>query len=281
MDFRDIRKAVIVAMFADDVLMQHFVLKGGNALNIVYEISARTSIDVDLSMAHDFADVADARRRIERALTDRFDSLGFELFDFNFSERPRRETNRRDDRWGGYRVEFKLVPHARRELITTSPGLARRSAVEVAPEHGRVFRVEISKYEYCDVKIEWELDDYLIYVYPPFLLAAEKLRALCQQMPEYTGRRKATARARDFFDIHSILTDGEYREPENFDEIVVNVFAAKEVPLEFLDRLPESREFHRIDWPSVTNAASGPIESFDFYFDFVVEWAKRLRSPSG
>lgn len=278
MDFRDIRKAVIVAMFSDDVLMQHLVLKGGNALNIVYGISARTSIDIDLSMTGDFVDVADAQRRIERALRDRFDSLGYELFDFKFVERPKKETNRRDDWWGGYRVEFKLLPHERRDLVTNALDLARRSAVEVAPEHGRVFRVEISKYEYCDLKVEWDLDDYLIYVYPPFLLAAEKLRALCQQIPEYTGRRKATARARDFFDIHAILENPDYKEPENFTEILMSVFGAKEVPLELLDRLSESREFHRTDWPSVTNAATGRIESFDFYFDYVVAWVKRLRN---
>jgi hypothetical protein len=280
MDFREIRKAVIVAMFSDDMLMQHLVLKGGNALNVVYGISARTSIEIDLSMSADFDDVADARQRMERALRDRFDSLGYELFDFNFAERPKRETNRRDDRWGGYRVEFKLLPDERRKLVASALDVARRSAVEVAPEHGRVFRIEISKYEYCDVKIEWDLDDYLIYVYPPFLLAAEKLRALCQQMPEYTGRRKATARARDFFDIHAILTHADYKQPENFTEILMSVFTAKEVPLDLLDRLAESREFHRSDWPSVTNAVTGQIESFEYYFDYVVAWAKSFRNPS-
>ena len=46
---RQIKKIALAAMFADDVLMEKLVLKGGNLLDLVYNISVRASIDLDLS----------------------------------------------------------------------------------------------------------------------------------------------------------------------------------------------------------------------------------------
>lgn len=45
-----IRRTVIVAMFSDDALFEQLVLKGGNALNLVYKFGSRASIDVDFSL---------------------------------------------------------------------------------------------------------------------------------------------------------------------------------------------------------------------------------------
>jgi predicted nucleotidyltransferase component of viral defense system len=75
MDLRDIRRRVIVALFSDDELMEKFVLKGGNVLDIVYGVGARSSVDVDPSMPDDFSDIGRAKDRIFRALRDRFDNL--------------------------------------------------------------------------------------------------------------------------------------------------------------------------------------------------------------
>jgi predicted nucleotidyltransferase component of viral defense system len=54
MDFATIRRLVIISVFADDVLMNRLVLKGGNALSLVHRIGSRSSIDVDFSVADDF-----------------------------------------------------------------------------------------------------------------------------------------------------------------------------------------------------------------------------------
>jgi hypothetical protein len=279
MNFEEIRRTVIVAMFSDDVIMDLVVLKGGNALNIVHRLGGRTSIDVDFSIPGDFSDPDDAQVRIHRALSDRFDSAGYRLFDFSFKRRPK-DPERRDDRWGGYRIEFKLVPAVQAGVVNADLALARRSALEVGPGQARVFRVDISKYEYCDAKVPSILDGYEIFVYPPFLVAIEKLRALCQQLPEYVGRRKATARARDFYDIHAIVTDAEYRPPENMATELRRVFDAKEVSLDLLLLLRDSREFHRGDWRSVLDALSVSAQPFDFYFEFVVDWAASIRNLS-
>jgi hypothetical protein len=53
--------------------------------------------------------------------------------------------------------------------------------------------VEISKFENCSDKTGVELDDHTVYVYSPAMLVIEKLRAICQQMPEYPKRRHAAA----------------------------------------------------------------------------------------
>jgi hypothetical protein len=45
--FADIRKLTITALFSDDVLFEQLVLKGGNAMSLIYHISPRVSLDLD------------------------------------------------------------------------------------------------------------------------------------------------------------------------------------------------------------------------------------------
>ena len=40
-----IKRAAVVAMFADDDLMDILVLKGGNAMDLVHKVSSRSSVD--------------------------------------------------------------------------------------------------------------------------------------------------------------------------------------------------------------------------------------------
>mgnify|MGYP000087180705 CR=1 FL=1 len=86
MDLKEIRRIVIIALFSDDELMEKFVLKGGNALDIIHSIGTRSSVDVDLSMSGDFADLEDAKKRIFKGLRDRFDAVGFVVFDETLSQ---------------------------------------------------------------------------------------------------------------------------------------------------------------------------------------------------
>jgi hypothetical protein len=52
--------------------------------------------------------------------------------------------------------------------------------------------------------------------------------------------------------------------------LVGHVFAAKDVSLALIPRIAESRELHRPDWPAVVNSVEGSLESYDFYFDWLV-----------
>jgi hypothetical protein len=72
-----------------------------------------------------------------------------------------------------------------------------RESLEVGPGHQRKFTIELSKFEYTKGKLTREIDSFDIYVYAPEMIAVEKLRAICQQMPEYKLNRNRCARARD------------------------------------------------------------------------------------
>lgn len=279
MDLREIRRLVIVAMFSDDYLMERFALKGGNALDLIYGVGSRTSLDVDVSMSGDFEEIEESRVRIFRALKERFLSKGYHVFDERFERRPFTRVETVDDRWGGYQVEFKLLEKEKYEVLRKDLDRARRQAVVIGPRQERTFRVQISKFEYCEGKQERELDDYVIYVYTLPMIAIEKFRALCQQLPEYHLRGHQAARARDFYDIHAILTEAgiDLATRENL-ELFRCIFAAKDVSLSLIPRIPEHRDFHRLDWPSVESSVSKELEGFDCYFDFVVQQIARLKT---
>lgn len=279
----DIRRTTLVAMFSDDYLMDRLVLKGGNALDLVHGLTGRGSLDIDFSIEGDFDDLDDVRARSFRALRDRFDSAGLVVFDERFGPRPAELREGQDDKWGGYRIEFKLIPKDTANRLGDNLEARRRNAELVGFAQERVFAIEISKHEYCAPKVEREFDHYTIYVYPTELIAAEKLRAICQQMPDYLPVRNKRARARDFYDVHTVVTGtGLDMATPGFHGLVEAVFQAKSVPLSLLGSIPAHREFHRPDWPAVllalTEDARRSVRDFDFYFDFVLAQVDGLKA---
>ena len=98
------------------------------------------------------------------------------------------------------------------------------------------------------------------------MIALEKLRAICQQMPAYAPNWTPSARARDFFDIYQIhaITGFRIGSPGN-KNVLRHIFAAKEVPLEFLQLIAAQREFHRPDWDCVRLSINNDnLKEFDF-----------------
>jgi len=278
MNLADIRCLVIVAMFSDDVLFSRLVLKGGNAISLVYGWGSRGSLDVDFSIDGDFENLDDAAKRIQAALTDRFRSAGFVLFDYSFTPRPS-TVGTKGDRWGGYRAQFKIIEREKYEKLMGNLEAARRDATIIGPAQKRNFTIDLSKWEFCEGKAHAELQDYTIYVYTPLMLVLEKIRAICQQMLEYELRAEKSARARDFYDIHVLVKEGKINlaGPDAL-ELTRQIFAAKDVALDLIGKLPNYREFHRPDWPSVQDTVSGELESFDFYFDFVLQMTSALEA---
>jgi Nucleotidyl transferase AbiEii toxin, Type IV TA system len=51
-----IKSLAVQAMFSDDELLEQLVLKGGNAMALVHQISARASVDLDFSLKQDFGE---------------------------------------------------------------------------------------------------------------------------------------------------------------------------------------------------------------------------------
>jgi hypothetical protein len=230
-------------------------------------------------MDSDFADLPDARMRLFQGLHDRFDAMGFVVFDEQLEPKPRLKGADTKPWWGGYELRFKIIERQKYEVLKGRPDKLRINATVTGVNQERTFTVDLSKCEYTEGKVKQEFDYYTIYVYTPEMIVIEKLRAICQQMPDYTHRGFPSARARDFYDIHGAVTKVgiDLASKRNL-EIARHMFAAKQVPLSLLAKIREQREFHRPDWPSVRGTASDTVEEFDFYFDFVVDQVERLKS---
>jgi hypothetical protein len=268
-----IRLTAITALFADDLLAESLVLKGGNALHLVHGIGSRTSLDVDVSAAAAL-DAEAVASRLERSLERRFYQKGYRVFDFRFERRPSIPSNPKQ---AGYEALFKLVSRQTVDRAGSDVARLRREAEPLAPDQSRVFRIQISEYEYCDGATEVDVEAFTIRVYTPLMIAIEKYRALCQQHPDYAARSHKTARARDFLDIHTIVDrTGVHLGGEPSRQLFSAIFAAKDVPLALLRRLGEQREFHRADWPAVQQSTLEPLRPFDEYFDAVVAWVSEL-----
>lgn len=279
MDFSEIRRTVIIAMFSDEVLFHQLTLKGGNAVSLVYKFGSRTSVDIDFSLEADFSDIEDTKSRIFESLRKRFAEARYTVFDTKFETLPPIEGKVADSRWGGYEACFKLIETAKFESRGFDGERARREATAIGPRDQRIFKIQISKYEHCAGKREVDLDNYTIYVYTPEMLAIEKLRAICQQMPEYGKRGHPRPRARDFYDIFMIVTTQRIRLDSRSNlRLIADIFGAKDVNMRLIANIENCREFHRPDWASVRLSVTGELEEFDFYFDFVVQQAKSLES---
>ena len=277
-DFADIRLLVIVAVFAEDRLLDQLVLKGGNAINLIYGYGSRSSLDIDCSIDGDFAIPDEIGQLLLGSLQARFREVGHEVFDFNFEPRPLIQRPGVDDKWGGYTAEFKIIERAHLEGAQGSIEQMRRIAVEIGPSHQRVFRIDFSKHEFCTPKRQDELRDYAIYVYTPEMLSLEKLRAICQQMEEYPMQRNRSPRARDFYDIYVLLNEGKIDwATQQCLELARSIFAAKAVLLRLIELIPNYQDFHQQDWPSVENSVRERLQPFDFYVDFVVAQSKKLQ----
>jgi hypothetical protein len=273
----EVRQRILIALFSDDELFDQLVLKGGNALALIYKVGSRASLDMDFSMKNAFADVKDAGARITATLKREFAQAGYVVFDDKFEIKPSKPVESQPDWWGGYQVEFKLAQQATFEKFAGDLEGLRRNSEVLGPQQKRKYTIDISQHEFCEGKVQREVDDYIIYVYSLEMIAAEKLRALCQQMPAYTHNRSHTPRARDFYDIHQIIeTNGiDMTTPANRQTLAA-VFAAKGVELNMLAHIKDFRDFHAPDWPAVADSISGEKKDFDFYFGYVAALAAKL-----
>jgi hypothetical protein len=208
LDLALIRTEIIAAVAGDPRLREQLVLKGGNALALVHRIGLRSSLDIDYSMPDDLDEPEQFGATLEDALRSRFVRHDLVVFDFTFQPRPKLTNASRT--WGGYNAEFKLISKVAESKANDLDHM-RRQALPVADDAqaSRRFRIEISKFEFCSDQAEVPIgDDIVCRVYSLDLVAAEKLRSLCQQMDEYGRRRHPTPRSRDFYDLHALLTEG-------------------------------------------------------------------------
>jgi len=281
-----IKQLAIIAMVSDDDLMERLVLKGGNALDIAYKLSERASVDLDFSMEKDFTaeELKTIQGKIERLLVDTFAENGYRAFDIKFLEKPKIKNKANQEFWGGYAVEFKIIESDKHEKFSGSAEKLRRNSTVIGPGQQKTFKIDISKFEYCRTKKEIEIDGYTVYVYTPEMIMFEKLRAICQQMPEYSkiiSSDTRTARARDFFDIYVVSNAFkiDITTKENI-RLLKEIFNAKKVPHAFIKKIKEYKAYHEQDYDSLKDTVNTKVKlkDFDYYFDYVVKMAEKLES---
>lgn len=274
----DVRKAVIVALAADDTLGELLVLKGGNALGIVHQIGDRASLDVDYSIEGDIDDPEAVRLRVERALNAEFMRRGYHVFDVKLKAKPNlhgRENMR--PTWGGWAVEFKLVTHEDWHKYAAKPLKRTHVALELDGDK-KAFQIDISKYEYVKEAEVVDFEGYSLRVYSLSMIVFEKLRALCQQLPEYRVVAHPRPRPRDFVDIQAILAHHQ-AEVLAQSVLLAPVFGAKDVPPAYLRKLlePAQRDFHAAAWVQVQQQLPN-ARSFEFYYSVVTEFIEKLEA---
>jgi hypothetical protein len=105
-------------------------------------------------------------------------------------------------------------------------------------------------------------------------------------MPEYVAflkKRHRSPRGRDFLDIHTVAEyfHVDFGSPE-FHGMAKRVFQAKRVDLRLIAKIAEeaTREYHRPDFTSIapTIRPGFELQTFDFYYNYVVQKCKMLES---
>jgi hypothetical protein len=286
----DVKRIVIIALASDDQLMETLVLKGGNAIDLLWKDRrnslSRASYDLDFSMEDDFDDELEViKGRIEKTITNTFAENGLVVFDYKFISKPSQIREHLKDFWGGYNIEFKIATRERYEQVSGDIEKLRRGAVAILPNSSPRIEIEISKYEYVRGKMEVDVAGFTIFVYSAEMIVFEKVRAICQQLPDYSSiipSHSPRPRARDFYDIHLIMT--QHRINPNSDEnkqLLASIFSAKRVPLDFIQHIQDHLIIHRQDWQNVldTVSAKEEIESFDFYVNYFLQEFQPLTFP--
>jgi len=279
-----IKRVTLIALMSDDYLLENLTLKGGNALDMIYRLNKRGSYDLDFSMEEDFSeDLKNVEIRIKRTLTNTFYEEGYAVIDFKFKEKPKVISDKLKDFWGGYQIEFKIVENDTYEANKDRLDTLGARAISLNPEtRSSKIEIDISKFEYIGEKERHTIDGLYIYVYAPIMILLEKVRAICQQTKEYqaiVNRNTSRGRARDFFDVYSILINSPGIDlfSKESQEMAKNVFAAKKVPLDFIELIKEYKGLHEENFQAVKSTVSiDNLETFDFYFDYVVEQSEKL-----
>jgi hypothetical protein len=142
----------------------------------------------------------------------------------------------------------------------------------------KAFQIDISKYEYVKEAEVVDFEGYSLRVYSLCMIVFEKLRALCQQLPEYRIVAHPRPRPRDFVDIQAILAHHEAEVLARL-ALLTPVFRAKDVPSAYLRRLlePEQRDFHAGAWVQVAQQLPN-ARAFTFYYVAVSDLIAKLET---
>ena len=181
-----------------------------------------------------------------------------------------------------YLLEFKVIDKEKFNEFKGDVDSIRRNAIKLNNQSPK-YEVEISAYEYVEGATTKELDGVILRVYTLEMILFEKIRALCQTMPEYSEIVKSARpkhRARDIYDIFIIFNSGTLNLHK---DMLSEIFKAKQVPLEFINNMEDLREHNRENWETVRSSISesdrNNLKDYDYYFDEVLKIIEPFKTP--
>ena len=267
MKIDDVITETILAIYQDAALSTVLFLKGGSAMRIFDNLTSRLSIDADFSIENTIGKENESKffSAIRTNVEKRFKKLNFEIIDFKWGPKPKKLSKEKPEWWGGWSCEFKLVAFEHREKALPAK---RRNALIPGGANSSKIVLDISEHEYCGKARRKTILGVKIHGYSRELLVVEKIRAICQQHPDYAYRLSKN-RARDFYDIYELTSHMDDDFPRRCSDQIENVFKAKGVSLQFLgafwndDFIDEQRR----GFDQVKDTVSGALQEFDVYVE--------------
>lgn len=270
MTIEEVINQAIIAIYSSPRLSKRLVLKGGGAIRLFDGLDSRQSIDADFSTRQMIdKDAGSVFKEMEACLSKTFGSKGYDVLDFIPVKRPKKLRKGYPAWWGGWACEFKLISHDHRHK-----NLVLKRKIALIPEGANSPKItlDLSEHEYCGLTRVKTLQGTKIYAYSREMLVLEKLRAICQQHPDYPYRQDTKNRARDFFDIVSLTADSDEKFIAQCRKHLVPVFEAKEVPLGLLRAILDDDAFadeFRRGFNQVNDMVRGRVYTFDVYLEHV------------
>lgn len=269
MTIEEVLREVIIAIYSSPQLAKLLILKGGSAMRMFDDLSSRLSFDADFSIEESLEKAAPVKKEMKRRLIARFSEHGYDLIDFKFDKKPKSIKRGFPEWWGGWACEFKLVSRKHRGKNLDAK---RRYALKPEPSPSPKITIDLSQHEYCGKRRTKMVAGSKIQAYSKEMLVLEKLRAICQQHPEYPFRQQRKNRARDFYDIYLLTVEASEDFVARCKHHLKAVFAAKDVALWLLRSLWEDEDFvdeFRRGFELVKDTVSGNVEHFDTYLEHV------------
>lgn len=265
MHIKEVLENVVVAIFSDAELSKQLVLKGGFAMNLLEKIDERLSTDIDLSYKSGIDDPKHFSKMIKKALSAQFKKYKYDIIDMTFSKKPKRNIDK-PAWWGGWLCEFKLSSAKDRKLSDS-----QRTRQALIPEGvvSSKIEIEISEHEYWGSVHKAKIKRVGINGYSRTMLVVEKIRALCQQHPDYPYALPRN-RTRDIVDIYYLTKDHLTKSfIEECKQELPKSFAIKEVNESLLDAFFDEDyiEMLRKGFPQVIDTLKGKHLPFETYLE--------------
>jgi predicted nucleotidyltransferase component of viral defense system len=279
-----IRNTIITSIFSNDDFLDILTLKGGIAMRLL-DLTNRESSDLDFSITEGKRLSKEIEgKQIEKQLNQSFEEIGYKVISLKFSDKPLKRKVITPPYWGGYQIEFSIISLDKFHDLNEKQKSNINAYGESIENGKKKIKIDLSFEEYTKPRIETQLNDYTIYLYSPIMIVYEKIRASCQQLPEYKlGTEKA--RARDLYDIYTMLTHKKQIDLKNevFNEdnfyIIKKMFELKNVDFPLMLKLETikhdlSSDYENNVLPQIPGNQETP--SFDYLFSYNNEIFKDL-----